>query len=244
MTDLTAKKIHRSFSDIDAMYEWQHPSALLRLAVKAQSEMTCEAFLSKGGSVEQKIQEALVGATFLSIFQRLVSPVMGRMARINEEALDIEARTANGAICQVEITTAYPPGYRIREAYRNGSKPEIPQPAYAGEPIPAEWVAPTILSKTAKVEKKRLNRHLLVYQNIFGGAPDLRRLCELVSGVESIWASVWIISGVPDWGGVALLCNTHGFNWSTMEWLSYVNAQEGMGFSGFDIYLQQGESIA
>jgi hypothetical protein len=236
--DLTAKKIHRSFSDIDAMYLWQHPSALLRLAVKAQSEMTSDAFLSRGGSLEQKIQEAIVGATFLSIFQRLVSPVMGRMARINEEVLDIEARTANGAICQFEITTAYPPGYRIREAYRNGSKPEIPQPAFAGEPILAEWVATTILNKTAKVEKKLLNRHLLVYQNIFGGAPDLRRLCELVSGVESIWASVWIISGVPHRGGVAILCNTHGFNWSTMEWLSYVNAQEGKGFSGFDIYLQ------
>ncbi len=236
--DLTAKKMHHGFSDIDAMYLWQHPSRLLRWAVKAESEMTCEAFLSRGGSLEQKIQEALVGATFLSIFRRLVSPVMGRMARINEEALDIEARTANGAIYQFEITTAYPPGYRIREAYRNGSKPEIPQSAFAGEPISDEWVAATILRKTAKVENKRLNRHLLVYQNILGGAPDLRRLCELVSGVESIWASVWIISGVPEWGGVALLCNTYGFNWPTKEWLSYVNAQEGRGFSGFDIYLQ------
>ena len=217
VTDLTAKKIHRSFSDIDAMYLWQHPSALLRLAVKTQSEMTCEAFLSRGGSLEQKIQEALVGATFLSIFQRLVSPVMGRMARINEETLDIEARTANGTIYQLEITTAYPPGYKIREAYRNGSKPEIPQSAFAGEPISAEWVATTILRKTAKVEKKRLNRHLLVYQNIFGGVPDLRRLRKLISGVESIWASVWLISGVPEWGGVALLRNTHGFNWSTKE---------------------------
>src|SRR5256885_2115356 len=91
--------------------------------------------LSKGGSREQKIQEAIVGATFLSIFQRLVSPVMGRMARINEEALDIEARTVDGVIYQFEITTAYPPGYRIREAYRNGSKREIPWSAFPGEPI-------------------------------------------------------------------------------------------------------------
>lgn len=87
VTDLTAKKMHRSFSDIDEMYLWQHPSALIRSAVKAQSEMACEAFLSRGRSLAQKIPEALVRATFLSIFQRNVSPVMGRMARINEEAL-------------------------------------------------------------------------------------------------------------------------------------------------------------
>ena len=217
MIDLVAKKINHSFSDIDAMYSWQHPSALRRLAVKAQSEMTCEAFLSRGGNREQKIQEALVGATFLSIFQQIVSPVKGRMARINEEALDIEALAADGIIYQFEITTAYPLGYRIREAYRNGSKPEIPQSAFAGEPISAEWVATTILRKTAKVEKKRLNRHLLVYQNMFGGVPDLRQLRKLISGVESIWASVWLISGVPEWGGIAILCNTHGFNWSTKE---------------------------
>ena len=226
------------------LYQWQSPRVLLNEAARMQAGMPSEQFLSKGRDNEQKIQEALVGATFLSIFRQIDSSVMGRMAKINEEALDMEGRGAEGIIYPFEITVAYPPLYRIREVYKNQNKPVIPQSAFAGEPIPAEWVATTILNKTAKVEKKRLNRHLLVYQNIFGGAPDLRRLCELVSGVESIWASVWLISGVPDWGGVALLCNTHGFNWSTMEWLSYVNAQEGMGFSGFDIYLQQGESIA
>jgi hypothetical protein len=233
-----AKRMRRRFSDIEAMYLWQHPLALRRLAMKTQSEMTCEEFLSRGGSREQKIQEALVGATFLSIFHQIVLPVMGRMARINEEALDIEARTADGIIYQFEITTVYPPGYKIREAYRNGSKPEIPQSAFTGDPVSAGHVATTILKKTAKVKKKRLNRHLLVYQDISGGAPDLTLLRKLVSGVESVWASVWIISGVPDWGGVVLLSNTHGFNWPTKEWLSYVNAQEGKGFAGFDIYLQ------
>ncbi|MEP6891727.1 MAG: hypothetical protein ABI955_13625 [Nitrospirota bacterium] len=114
-----------------------------------------------------------MGATFLSIFRRIVSPVMGRMARINEEASDIEARTADGIIYQLEITTAYPPGYRIREAYRNGSKPEIPQSAFTGEPILAERIAFSIINKTEKIRRKGIRGHLVVYNNISVGTTDL-----------------------------------------------------------------------
>jgi len=246
VTDLAAKKMHRSFSDIDAMYLWQHPSALLRLAVKAQSEMTDEAFLSRGGSREQKIQEALVGATFLSIFQRIVSPVMGRMARINEEALDIEALTANGTICQLEITTAYPPDYRIREAYRNGAKPEIPWSAFTGEPILAEWIASSISNKTEKIRGKGIRRHLVVYNSINGGTTDLWRLPQLLGDVEKEWDSIWLIAGVSDLGWVALVSDSKNFK-HTM--LGKKRAPSGMptfwgysvGRSGVRIFRQTNE---
>jgi len=229
-------------SAADAMlYCPQPPQVLLECAETLQSDMSDEQFLSKGRDFEQKVQEAFPAAVFSCIFDTTVCPVRIRMA--HQQVLDFELISNSNEVYKFEVVTAYEPGRKIRLEYRDSKKPAFPPRGLSGVPVPAEWVATTILNKTAKVEKKRLNRHLLVYQNISGGAADLKRLRKLVSGVESIWASVWIISGVPDWGGVALLCNTHGFNWSTMKWLSYVNAQEGMGFSGFDIYLQQGESI-
>ena len=162
METASASIMKKSFHDISAMYCWQDPLALRQLAVRAQSEMSNEAFLSKGGSREQKIQEALVGSTFLSVFCRVVSPVLGRMAKINEEALDMEALGNDGAISLFEITAAYAPDYRIRQEYKGGNRPEIPQSAFTGKPIPAGWIASPILNKTEKIRGKGIRRHLLV----------------------------------------------------------------------------------
>ena len=233
MPSQLTKKMYCGLTNIDAMYLWQRPSALRRLAVKVQSEMTCEAFLSRGGSREQKIQEALVGGTFLSIFQRIASPVMARMARINEEALDVEARTADGVIYQLEITAAYPPSYKIREAYRNGSKPEIPWSAFTGEPIPAEQIASSISNKTEKIRGKGIRRHLVVYNDISGGTTDLWRLPQLLGHVQKEWDSIWLIAGVPDIGWVALVSDSVGFK-RTM--LGKKKASSGMpNFWGYRI---------
>lgn len=199
------------------MYFWQPPLALRQLAVRAQSEMSNEAFLSKGGSREQKIQEALVGSTFLSVFGRVVSPVLGRMAKINEEALDMEAIGVDGAISPFEITTAYVPGYRIRQEYKDENRPEIPQSAFIGEPIPAKWVASPILNKTEKIRGKGIRRHLLVYNNIYGGTTDLRRLPQLLGNAQNDWDSIWLIAGVPDIGWVALVANSVDLNISMFD---------------------------
>ncbi len=201
----TEGKMNRQVHDIDFMYSRQRLSDLRRLAVRTQLRMSNEAFLSKGGSREQKIQEALVGATFLCVFQRIVSPVMGRMAKINEEALDMEATGLEGTSYPFEITTAYPPDYRILERYKNGKQPEIPRSAFTGEPKPAEWIASAIINKTVKIRGKGMRRHLIVYDNIAGGTTDLWRLPSLLEDAAVEWDSIWLITGVPDIGWVALV---------------------------------------
>ena len=207
----------KSFHDISTMYCWQDPLALRQLAVKARSEMPAEAFLSIGGSSEQKIQEALVGSTFLSVFGRLVSPVLGRMAKINEEALDMEVIGSDGTISSFEITAAYAPGYRIRQEYKGGNRPEIPQSAFTGKPISAEWIASPILNKTEKIRGKGIRRHLLVYNNIYGGTTDLWRLPQLLGNAQNDWDSIWLIAGVPDFGWLALVANSVGLNVSMFD---------------------------
>lgn len=202
--------MNRQVPDIDFMYSWQRPSDLRRLAVRTQLRMSNEAFLSKGGSREQKIQESLVGATFLCVFQRLVSPVLVRMAEINEEALDMEATGLDGTRYPFEITTAYPPDYRIRERYKNGKQPEIFRSAFTGEPKPAEWIASAIINKTVKnktvkIRGKGIRRHLIVYDNVAGGTTDLWRLPSLLEDAAVEWDSIWLITGIPDIGWVALV---------------------------------------
>ncbi|MBY0249543.1 MAG: hypothetical protein K2Q17_17975 [Nitrospiraceae bacterium] len=211
LTGTTAQStMKKSLHDISAMHSWQHPLALRRLAIEAQLEMSDEAFLSRGGSREQKIQEALVGSTFLLVFRRIVWPVLGRMAKINEEALDMEAIGGNGTISSFEITAAYVPGYRIRQAYKDGNRPEIPQSAFTGNPISAEWVASSILNKTEKIRGKGMRRHLLVYNNISGGTTDFHRLPSLLGNAKDEWDSIWVIAGIPDSGYVALVANSIG----------------------------------
>lgn len=172
--------------------------------------MSDEVFLSRGGDIEQKIQEALVGATFSWGFYHLVTAVKAQMAAIHKEALDIELRSNAGCLYSFEITAAHPPGYQIRLAYRGGKRPEISPRAFSGEPIPAEWLASAIINKTNKVRGKSLRRHLLVYNNISGGTNDLWRLPQLLLGSEKVWDSIWIITGVPDCGWIALVSNSAG----------------------------------
>jgi hypothetical protein len=74
----------------------------------------------------KKFKKHFSGLPFYVFFDRLLFLSWGRMARINEEALDLEAMGTDGIIHPFEITTAYPPDYRIRERYKNGKQPEIP----------------------------------------------------------------------------------------------------------------------
>ena len=189
---------------------WQRPRELRDLAVKAQANISAEAFLSRGGDFEQKIQEVLVGTSFAMLFHKIVFPVRVRMAQIHEEATDIELRSGDGVTYPFEITTVYPPGYKIRLEYRDGRRPVISKRAFSGEPIPAEWIADAIVNKTNKVRGKGLRRHLLVYNNISGGTTNLWRLPQLLCGAEGIWDSIWIIAGIPYCGWISLVSNEAG----------------------------------
>ena len=156
--------------------------------------------------------------------------------------IDFELRDAR--TIPFEIVTAYELGYKIRQGYRNGRSPMVSEKAFSGLPVDSARVAAEIAKKTAKAKKAKtvdghFHGHLLVYQNIAGGAVELRQLKALCAEAESVWASVWLISGVPSWGGIALLLNGYGFAFPEMKWVSYVNAPKGNGYGGFDLYLQE-----
>ncbi len=208
------------FLELDKFYRLQDPLDLWNLAKQTQSAMSAEDFLSRGKDFEQKVQEALVASTFSLGFQKYISPVQIQMKKVHEELLDFELQSREGPAFEFEITTTYEPGYKIREEYKNGKRPKVPERAFSGDPVKAEWIAPVIRTKTEKARKiKDFNRHLLVYQNISGGGTDLERLKKLIPGSESIWRSIWLIVGVPDLVAMVLLCNTHGFSCAEREWL-------------------------
>lgn len=176
--------------------------------------MSNEDLLSRGKDFEQKLQEALVASTFGLVFQKHISPVHIRMAKVHEKLLDFELISQNDTAFQFEITTAYPPDYKIREEYKNGRRPSFPMQALSGTPMNPEWIAPVICKKTEKARKiNDFNRHLLVYVNIHGGGPvglGVEELKDLILDAESIWQSIWLIRGIPDLAstGTVLLCNS------------------------------------
>lgn len=101
----------------------QTPRDLWHLANQIASPMSNENFLSRGKDFEQKLQEALVASTFALVFQEHISPVQIRMAKVHEKLLDFELISQDNTAFQFEITTAYPPDYKIREEYKNGRSP-------------------------------------------------------------------------------------------------------------------------
>lgn len=203
----------------------QAPRDLWRLAKQAASPMSNEDLLSRGKDFEQKLQEALVASTFALVFQEHLSPVQIRMAKVHEKLHDFELITQDNTGFQFEITTAYPPGYKIREEYKNGRRPSFPMQALSGNPMDPEWIAPVICKKTEKARRiDGFNGHLLVYVNIQGGGPSgpgLEKLKNLISDSESIWQSIWLIRGIPDLTstGTVLLCNSFGLGCAERIWL-------------------------
>ena len=223
--------------DISGLFQSQKPRALLGTATSIADQISSEDLMNRAGEFYQKTKEALVASTFAAGFALGIEPVLVKMA--HKRMLDFELNGFDGQKYEYEIVMSLEPGRKPGLEYRDAKKPVTPWRAFSGEPVPAEWVAKVIRKKTDLAKKNQIyHRHLLVYQNISGGAPDLRQLKALVGHAKSVWASMWLISGVPAWGGIALLSNRYGFDWPTMEWFSYVNAKEGKGFSGFDIYLQ------
>jgi hypothetical protein len=213
-----------SLPDVSEFYHWQSPRELWSLAMQTQASMSNEAFLSRGRDFEQKLQETLVASTFALGFIEPVAPVEIRMARVHEEMLDFELKSASGTSYEFEIVTAYPTGYKIREEYRDEKRPKLLDDWMEGISADPEFVAQRIRSKTEKAMRKRFNRHLLVYQNIPGrGATDIQQLVRLVSGAESVWQSIWLIMGIPDIGttGIALLYPAPNFKFPAGEWLGY-----------------------
>ncbi|MDE3226631.1 MAG: hypothetical protein KGO52_02120 [Nitrospirota bacterium] len=204
-------------TDINLFYLLQRPWELRRLAVAVQKGMSDEAFISRGGDFEQKVQEALIGSTFSWGGHHIISPASVRMARIHHEALDMEIHSDNGEMHSFEITTLHPADLKIRLAYRDGKRPEIPSRAFSGEPIPAELIASAIDKKTNKIQGKGLCRHLLVYNNVYGGTTDLRRLPRLLNGAERTWDSIWVIAGIPYFGWIALVSNSAGLKAPALE---------------------------
>jgi hypothetical protein len=213
-------------NDITEFKCWQSPLELWNLAKRVQASMSSEKFLSRGRDFVQKVQEALVASTFALCFAGLVSPVQIRMSKIHQPLLDFELFPTNYSTkYEFEIVAAYEPDYKIRLKYRDGKRPKMPYKAFSGEPVNPEWVAEEILKKTERVKKageKGANHHLLVYQNIHGGPTDLEQLRQLVANTESVWTSIWIISGAPSWGWITLLFNSSGFKCPSMQWLSTI----------------------
>ena len=72
-------------------------------------------------------------------------------------------------------------------------------------------------NKTEKIRGKGIRRHLLVYNNIYGGTSDLRRLPQLLGNVQDDWDSIWLIAGVPGFGWLALVANSVGLNVSMFD---------------------------
>lgn len=225
--------------DISEFFRWQKPRALLSTATSIADRISDEDFMNRGGEFYQKTKEALVASTFAAWFDLAIEPVLVKMAMVNERILDFDLSEFDGQKYEYEIVMSLEPDRKPGLEYRNGRQPVTPWRAFSGEPVPADWIAKDILKKTDLAKKYRIrHRHLLVYQNISGGMPDLRKLQALVGDANSVWASIWLISGVMEWGGIALLSNRNGFSWPAAEGFSYVNTSEGGQFSGFDFYLQ------
>ena len=203
----------------------QTPWDLWRLANQIASSMSDEDLLSRGQDFVQKLQEALVASTFALVFQEHISPVQIRMAKVHEKLLDFELISQENSAFPFELTTAYPPDYKIREEYKNGRRPSFPMHAMTGTPMNPEWIAPVICKKTEKARRiDGFNGHLLVYVNIHGGGPvgrGLEELMDLISDSETIWQSIWLIRGIPDLvsTGTVLLCNSFGLGCEEREWL-------------------------
>ena len=219
--------------------DWQNPDELLHRSKKYIAEVGNEAFLSKGEEHEKTVQEALIASTFSCCLSRKICIGKIRMVEQGTILKDFEIEH-DRSILEIEVTVAYERGYKIREAWRGGQSPEIPRYAYSGDPNDPIRLAGAIQKKTQKACNAALNtkRHLVVYSCMWGGLPNLGDLRNLCDEADRVWASVWVISGVPSSGGVGLLFNAYGFDWPMMGWLSYVNARKGGGFGGFDIYLQ------
>ncbi len=223
--------------DTSRLFQLQQPRDLLATVTSIADDVSDEDLMNRAGEFYQKTKEALVASTFAAIFAHTVKPTLVKM--VHERMLDFKLSDFDGQTYDYEIVMALEPRRKPGLEYRDGRKPIPPLRAFSGKPVPAEWIVKVIQKKTELAKKNNFHhRHLLVYQNIPGGTPDLRQLKALVGDANSVWASVWLISGVPDWGGVALLSNRHGFSWPEMEWLSYVNAPKGEAFSGFYFYLQ------
>lgn len=209
--------------DTSRLFQLQQPRDLLATVTSIADEVTDEDLMNRAGEFYQKTKEALIAATFATIFDYAVMPILVKM--VHEKIQDFELSDFsdfNGQKYEYEIVMALEPGRKPGLEYRDGRKPIPSLPALSGKSVSAEWIVKVIQKKTELAQKNKFDhRHLLVYQNIQGRAPDLRQLKALVGDANSVWASVWLISGVPDWGGVALLSNRHGFSWPEMEWLSY-----------------------
>lgn len=225
--------------DIAEFFQWQKPRVLLSTATSVADRISDDDLMNRAGEFYQKTKEALVASTFATWFDLAIDPVLVKLALANERILDFELSDFNDQKYEYEIVMSLEPDRKPGLEYRNGKQPVVPQRAFSGEPVHADWIAKDIRRKTDLAKKTGIHhRHLLVYQNISGGATDLRQLKALVGDAESAWASMWLISGVPVWGGIALLSNRHEFDWPEAKWYSYVNALEGGQFSGFDFYLQ------
>lgn len=230
-------KCESMLPDISEFFQWQEPRALLSAATSIANRISHDDLMNRAGEFYQKTKEALVASTFAACFDLGVEPVLVKMA--HERLLDFGLSGADGQKYECEIVMSLEPDRKPGLEYRNGKQPVTPQRAFSGEPVPADWIAKGIRKKTDVAKKTGIyHRHLLVYQNISGGMPHLQQLKALVRDAESVWASMWLISGVPCWGGIALLSNRHGFNWPDLKWLSYANAPKDRDFSGFDFYLQ------
>ena len=210
----------------------QAPWDLWCLAKQTASPMSNEDLLSRGKDFEQKLQEALVASTFALVFQEHISPVQIQMAKVHEKLLDFELISQDDTTFHFEITTAYPPDYKIREEYKNGRRPSFPMQALCGTQMDPEWTAPVICKKTEKARRiNGFNGNLLVYVNIQGGGPSgpgLEKLKDLISDSESIWRSIWLIRGIPDLAstGTVLLCNSYGLFCEERNWL-HINEING-----------------
>ncbi|MEX2492264.1 MAG: hypothetical protein WD425_10935 [Nitrospirales bacterium] len=203
----------------------QAPWDLWCLAKQTASPMSNEDLLSRGKDFKQKLQETLVAFTFALVFQEHISPVQIRMAKVHEKLLDFELISQKDTSLKFEITTAYPPDYKIREEYKNGRRPFFPMQALSGTLMKPEWIAPVICKKTEKARRiDGFNGHLLVYVNIQGGGPvgrGLEELKDLISDSESLWRSIWLFRGIPDLAatGTVLLCNSYGLLCEEWDWL-------------------------
>lgn len=206
--------------ELDKFYQLQDPRDLWNLAKQTTSVMSNEDLLSRGKDYEQKLQEAILASTFALGFQKHISPVQIRMARVHAPLLDFEMVSQDDTIFKFEIVMAVLPERKLREEYQDGKRPKISPRAFSAEPADPERIASVIRNKTERARRiDWFNGHLLVYQNIPGGGPDLERLKKLISDSESIWQSIWLIVGVPDLAGMVLLCNSYGFPCAERDWL-------------------------
>lgn len=227
----------KQLPDISHSYQLQKARDLLDMVTGIDNHVSAEDLMNKAGEFYQKIKEALVASPFAAGFALLVKPVLIKMA--HGQMLDFELHSMGGQKYEFEIVMSIEPDRKPGLEYRNGSRPITPRRAFSGEQFPPEWITKDLWKKTEMAKEGQVShRHLLIYQNIAGGLPDLGRLRSLCAGAESVWASVWLISGVPDMGWIALLFNRDGFACPEAKWFSYVNAPKGDKYGGVDLYLQ------